>query len=76
MIENLTPIEKRIAIARTWRSRVEKLISRKKAPMHEADFCKKHKFDTGFFNRNKNLRVIPSQKTVDAIEKALHSEGV
>ena len=76
MQDNLTPVEKRIAIARTWPDRVNKFVTRKNKPMSEAEFCRKHGFDYGFFNRNKNLRVIPKQQTVDAIEKALKTEGV
>lgn len=75
----LTPVEKRIATARTWLKRVDALLAkrRKKDPNYsEAEFCRDHDFDYGFFNRNKNLRVIPSQKTVDAIEAALKKERV
>lgn len=76
MSDNLTPVEKRIAVARTWPGRIDKLINRKRNPKSEAQFCKEHGFDVGFFNRNKNLRVVPTQKTVDRIEKALTSEGL
>lgn len=69
----LTPIEKRIKIARTWAKRVEKLVEN---GMSEQAFCRKHKFHASFFNRNKNLRVIPSQRTVNRFEKALKEEGV
>lgn len=76
MSDDLTPVENRIAIARTWRKRLEKLASRKKKPMSEAEFCRVHGFNPAHFNRNKNLLKVPNQKTVDAVEKALKSEGV
>lgn len=79
MSDDLTPVEKRIATARTWSGRIDKLLKRKKKKnpdYSEAEFCRTHKFDYGFFNRNKNLRVVPTQKTVDAVEKALQKEGV
>ncbi len=76
MSDNLTPVEKRIAIARTWSKRIDKLSSRKSKPMSEAEFCRVHKFNQAHFNRNKNLLKVPSQRTVDAVEKALSAEGV
>jgi hypothetical protein len=76
MSDDLTPVEKRIAIARTWSKRMKTLVNRKRGGMSEAEFCRKHEFDPGFFNRNKNLRVVPTQKTVDAIQTALQTEGV
>lgn len=76
MSENLTPVEKRIAIARTWAKRIEKLTNRKNNSKSEAEFCRDHDFDPAFFNRNKNLRVVPTQRTVDRFENALQSEGV
>lgn len=75
----LTAVEKRIAIARTWKDRVNGLVEkrRKKDPSYsEAQFCRDHKFDTGFLNKLKNFHAIPTQKTVNLIEKALKKEGV
>jgi hypothetical protein len=74
--EKLTPVEKRIAIARTWAARIKKMTDRKKNPKSEAEFCRDNGFDFGLFNRNKNLRVVPTQRTVDRIEKALKKEGI
>ena len=79
MNDDLKPVEKRIALARKWEKRIDTLLKRrrKKDPNYsEAEFCRTHNFDYGFFNRNKNLRVVPTQKTVDAIESALLAEGV
>lgn len=79
MSDNLRPIEKRINLARTWKARLEKLIEKrqKKDPSYsEAEFCRIHGFDYGFFNRVKNLRSTPTQKTVDSIESALKKEKV
>jgi len=79
MTKKLTPVEMRINKARKWPDRIEALLKKKRKKDHnysEAEFCRKHDFDYGFFNRNKNLRVVPSQKTVDAIEKALKKEKV
>lgn len=79
MRTDLTPTEKRIQTARTWAKRVDALVKKrkkKKPEYSEAEFCRTHNFDYGFFNRNKNLRVIPSPKTVKAIEQALEAEGV
>ena len=76
MNDLLTPVEKRIAIARTWASRIEKLTNKKNGGKSEAEFCRVHNFDTASFNRNKKLRAIPSQKTVDLIESALKAERV
>lgn len=79
MNKELKPVEKRLAIGRTWADRMENLLARervKNPDYSEAKFCEKHGFDCGFFNRNKNLRVVPSQKTVEAIEKAFAKEGI
>lgn len=79
MNTKLTPVEKRLVIARTWSKRIDKLLAKRekqKIQFSEAEFCRKYNFDYSFFNRNKNIRVVPSQKTVDAIENALKSEGV
>ena len=76
-MNDLTPTEKRIATARTWAGRVDTLIKKKQKtdPSYsEAQFCRDHDFDYGFFNRTKNVRVVPTQKTVDLIEKALSKE--
>lgn len=79
MATELTPVEKRIAVARTWSKRVDTLLKKKqkKDPEYsEAKFCEAHSFDVGFFNRLKNFKQIPTQKTVDAVEAALAAEGV
>lgn len=76
MSNDLTPVEKRIETARTWSKRIDKLASRKKDPKSEAEFCRVYGFNPSHFNRNKNLLKVPNQKTVDAVEKALLSEGV
>lgn len=79
MSNDLTPVEKRIAVARTWGNRVDTLLKNKKKEnpnYSEATFCRTHNLDCGFFNRLKKLRAVPSQKTVDAIESALKKEGV
>ena len=73
------PVEERLDIARTWRARVDKLLKKrqKKDPEYsEAQFCRDHELDYGFFNRLKNVQVAPTKKTVDAIEAALRAEGV
>jgi len=75
----LTPVEKRLATARTWIKRIDSLVRtrQKKYPKYsEAMFCCSHGFDPGFFNRVKNIRVVPTQKTVDSVERALKREGV
>lgn len=79
MSKELTPVEIRLATARTWLKRIDALLKsqRKKDPDYsEARFCEDHAFDKGFFNRVKNIRVVPTQKTVDSVEKALKKEGV
>lgn len=79
MSKELTPVEIRLATARTWLKRIDALIKsrRKKDPDYsEAKFCEDHTFDKGFFNRVKNIRVVPTQKTVNSVEKALKKEGV
>ena len=79
MNKELTPVEKRLAVARTWAGRIDKLLAKrqKKNPAYsEAEFCRTYNFDFATFNRNKNIRVVPTQKTVDAIENALKTEGV
>lgn len=75
----LTPVEIRLATARTWKKRIDALVKNRlaKDPKYsETKFCEAHKFDPGFFNRIKNIRVVPTQKTVDSVEKALKKEGV
>jgi hypothetical protein len=77
MNKGLTPVEMRIAIARSWSDRVQFMIETQKEPdihFSEKLFCLKHGFDCGFFNRNKNLRSVPSQRTVNRIEAALEKE--
>jgi len=72
-------IQNRLSIADTWSGRIEKLVNKrlKKDPSYsEAKFCEKYKFDKGFFNRVKNVKVIPTQKTVNKIEAALKKERV
>jgi hypothetical protein len=79
MSKDLTPVEVRLATARTWLKRIDALLKsrKKKDPKYsEARFCEAHAFDVGFFNRLKNVRVVPTRKTVDIIEKALKKEGV
>lgn len=79
MNKDLTPVEVRLATARTWLKRIDALLkSRKKkdADYSEARFCEAHSLDVGFFNRLKNIRVVPTQKTVDRIERCLKKEGV
>ncbi len=76
---DLKPVEIRLKTARTWKKRVDAMLKRrrKKDPDYsEAQFCRDHDFDFGFFNRLKNGEKIPHQATVDAIEKALRKEGV
>ncbi len=75
----LTAVEKRLITARTWDKRITDLLKtrRKTAPTYsEAQFCRDHEFDCGFLNRLKNIRVVPTQKTVDSVERALKREGV
>lgn len=77
--KEMKPIEKRLETARSWKKRVDTLLAKrkKKDPEYsEAQFCRQHGFDFGFFNRVKNVQVVPTQKTVDAVEKALRKEGV
>ena len=77
--QTLTPVEIRLVTARTWKKRVDLLLKTrcKKDPSYsEAQFCAAHNFDPGFFNRIKNIKVVPTQKTVDSVEKALRKEGV
>ncbi len=79
MKNELTPVEIRLETARTWEKRIGNLLKtrRKKEPAYsEAQFCRDHHFDFGFLNRLKNVRVVPTQKTVDSIERALRREGV
>ncbi len=79
MKKELTPVEIRLETARTWEKRIGNLLKtrHKKEPGYsEAQFCRTHGFDFGFFNRLKNVRVVPTQKTVDSIERALKREGV
>lgn len=79
MVKELTPVEIRLVTARTWKRRIDGLLKnrRKNDPDYsEAQFCDTHSFDPGFFNRIKNIRVVPTQKTVDSVEKALRKEGV
>lgn len=79
MSKDLTPVEIRLGTARTWKKRIESLLKsrRKKDPDYsEAQFCEAHGFDCGFFNRVKNIKVVPTQKTVDAVERALKKENV
>lgn len=73
------PVEKRIATARTWSGRIDKLLikRRKKDPDYsEAQFCRDHDIDPTAFNRNKKLKFAPSKKTVDLYEAAFEAEGV
>ena len=77
--QNLTPVEIRLVTARTWKARIDLLLKTrcKKDPSYsEAKFCLSHGFDPGFFNRIKNIKVVPTQKTVDAVEMSLRKEGV
>lgn len=77
--ENLKPVEKRLAAARKLAGRVDKLLEKKrrKDPDYsEAEFCRTHGFDYGFFNRVKNLRVIPFQSTLHLFDAALKKEKV
>jgi len=79
MSEKIKSMEECLKKAKTWSSRMDKLLKKKKKinpDYSEAEFCRKHDFDYGFFNRNKNLKVIPTKKTVDAIEKAFKKEKV
>lgn len=75
----LEELESRMATARTWKARISTLLRkrRRKNPSYsEAQFCRDHDLDYGFFNRLKNVQVAPTKKTVDAIEAALSAEGV
>lgn len=79
MGNDLKPVEKRLEKARQWSKRIDSLLKnrRKTDPEYsEADFCRKHNFDYGFFNRSKNMKTVPHQKTVDLIEAALKEERV
>lgn len=76
MDENLTPVEQRIKKARSWPDRVSMLVGKGKKYKSEAALCRAHDFDAGFFNRVKNLKSVPTQKTVDKIEAVLSLEGV
>ncbi len=79
MSKELTPVEIRLTTARTWNKRISGLLKtrRKHDPDYsEAQFCRDYDFDCGFLNRLKNIRVVPTQKTVDSVEKALKKEGV
>lgn len=74
----LNQTEIRLATARTWKNRIDALIKKMRKvypPYSEAQFCRDHGFDAGFFNRLKNIKVVPTQRTVDSIEKALRKEG-
>ena len=58
---------------------MESLVKKRKANSNTADyseaqFCRDHKFDYGFFNRIKNLRCVPSARTVKLIEDAFKKE--
>lgn len=77
--EEKKPVEKRLEVARSWKKRVDSLIAKRRkkdAEYSEARFCNEYGFDVGFFNRIKNVKVVPTQKTVDLVEKALRKEGV
>ena len=77
--EEMLPVEARLQTARTWEKRIGDLLKkrRRKDPDYsESEFCREHDFNRHFFNRVKNVRVAPSQKTVDSVEKALKKEGV
>lgn len=59
-----------------WPSRIKKLRHRKKNPMKESEFCRKHKLHTASFNRQKNGVSFPVAKTVARVEAAFAKEGV
>lgn len=66
----------RLDKVRRWPARIEKLRKRKKNPLKEAEFCRKHKLHPAGFNRNKKGASFPTAKTVERVEKALKAEGV
>jgi hypothetical protein len=75
----LTAEEARLNIARTWNKRISGLLKKRRkydSAYSEAQFARDHNFDCGFLNRLKNIRVVPTQKTVELVEKALRKEGV
>lgn len=75
----LSAAENRLSIARSWKKRVDTMLAKRRkkdAEYSEARFCADNGFDVGFFNRLKNVKVVPTQKTVDLVEKALRKEGV
>lgn len=80
MTENTKhPVEIRLETARTWAGRIEHLIreKRKSEPYYtEKSFCDAHGFTPSFFNRVKNVKVAPSEQTVESVEAALRAEGV
>lgn len=59
-----------------WPRRLLRLSKRKENPLTEADFCNIHKFEKSYFNRMKNLAIIPGQDKVDEVEAAFKKEGV
>ena len=78
MSKDLTPVEVRLATARTWLKRIDALLKKRcktDTGYSEAQFCRDHAFDVSFFNRLKNIRVVPTQKTVDRVERSLRKEG-
>jgi hypothetical protein len=74
-----TETENKLATARTWAKRIDALLQKKqkKNPAYsEAQFCRDYGFGYAAFNRNKNLRVVPTREMVDRIETALKKERV
>ena len=59
-----------------WAARINALANRKKNPMKEAEFCRKHKLQIAGFNRNKNGICFPNQKTIAKVEAAFKAEKV
>ena len=82
----MTPEEKiaeqvaRLKKIKKWPARLNKLRSRKKNPMQEAEFCRKHGLPIANFNRNKKSpqtgASFPTAETVERVEKAFEAEGV
>jgi len=59
-----------------WAARIDKLAKRKKNPLKEAEFCRKHKLQIAGFNRSKNGVSFPSPKTIAKVEAAFKAEKV
>lgn len=74
--KKLSDLKDRVKKAKAWGKRITKLQKRKKSPISEAEFCRRHDIQQATFNRHKNGVSTPSAKTLEKIEKALECEGV